>query len=86
MERDWLPALERFKPQLILVSAGFDAHAADPLGDLLLDEDDFRWTTKLIVAAANQHANRRIVSVLEGGYDLAALAQCVQAHVEELAR
>ena len=85
IERDWLPALERFKPQLMLVSAGFDAHAADPLGDLLLDEDDFRWTTQLIVAAANQHAAGRLVSVLEGGYDLAALAHCVQAHIEELA-
>ena len=85
IERDWLPALDGFKPQLILVSAGFDAHAADPLGDLLLEEDDFRWTTALIVAAANQHAAGRVVSVLEGGYDLAALARCVQAHIEELA-
>ena len=85
IERDWLPALEGFKPQLILASAGFDAHAADPLGDLLLDEGDFRWTTALIVAAANQHAAGRVVSVLEGGYDLAALARCVQVHVEELA-
>lgn len=84
IERDWPPALDAFKPQLILVSAGFDAHAADPLGDLQLDEDDFRWTTALIVAAAEQTAHGRIVSVLEGGYDLAALARCVQVHVEEL--
>ena len=84
IERDWLPALEAFQPNLILVSAGFDAHAADPLGDLLLDEDDFRWITELIVAAANQYAQGRIVSVLEGGYDLAALASCVRVHVEAL--
>ena len=85
VERDWLPALNAFQPQLILVSAGFDAHAADPLGELLLDEDDFRWVTQLVVAAAKQHAGGRVVSVLEGGYDLAALARCVHVHIEELA-
>ena len=84
MERDWLPALDAFRPQLILVSAGFDAHADDPLGDLLLGEDDFAWVTDLIVDAAEQHAEGRIVSVLEGGYDLPALGRSVVAHLQAL--
>lgn len=84
VERDWLPALERFAPELILVSAGFDAHAADPLGDLMLTEADFGWITRLIRSAAESHAKGRIVSVLEGGYDLDALARSVAAHVEAL--
>ena len=85
VERDWLPALETFRPALILVSAGFDAHAADPLGDLLLDEDDFDWITRFIVDAARRHAQGRVVSVLEGGYDLDALARSAAAHVAALA-
>ena len=85
VERDWLPALDSFKPQLILVSAGFDGHAADPLGDFLLAEDDFAWVTSLIVDAADRHAGGRIVSVLEGGYDLDALSRCVEVHLEGLA-
>ena len=85
VERDWLPALDSFKPQLILVSAGFDGHAADPLGDFLLAEDDFAWVTSLIVDAADAHSNGRIVSVLEGGYDLHALPRSVAAHLEVLA-
>ena len=85
VERDWLPALDAFRPQLILVSAGFDAHADDPLGDLLLGEDDFAWVTGLIVDAAEQHAQGRIVSVLEGGYDLPALGRSVVAHLQALA-
>lgn len=84
VERDWLPALDSFKPQLILVSAGFDGHAADPLGDLLLTEDDFAWVTGLIVDAAERHSLGRIVSVLEGGYDLDALARSVAAHLAVL--
>ncbi len=84
IERDWLPAVDAFRPELILVSAGFDAHAADPLGDLLLTEDDFAWITRLIRAAADSHAHGRIVSVLEGGYDLGALARSVAVHVEAL--
>ena len=85
VERDWLPALDDFKPQLILVSAGFDGHARDPLGDFLLTEDDFAWVTGLITDAADRHAGGRIVSVLEGGYDLDALARCVEVHLEGLA-
>ena len=81
VERDWLSALDDFRPQLILVSAGFDAHADDPLGDFLLTEDDFAWVTGLIADAANRHAEGRIVSVLEGGYDLNALGRSVAAHL-----
>ena len=84
LERDWLPAVEAFKPELVLASAGFDAHAADPLGDLRLTEDDFAWTAELIVALADRHADGRMVSVLEGGYDLQALARSVHAYVERL--
>ena len=85
VERDWLPALEAFRPQLVVVSAGFDAHALDPLGDLLLTEDDFAWVTGLITAAAAQHACGRVVSILEGGYHAGALARSAAAHVVALA-
>lgn len=84
VERDWLPALEAFQPALILVSAGFDAHAEDPLGALLLNEDDFTWVTRLIADAARRFADGRVVSVLEGGYDLEALAHSAAAHVAAL--
>lgn len=81
IERDWLPALESHQPELILVSAGFDAHAADPLSELALQDDDFRWITEFIVDAADQFAAGRIVSALEGGYDLDALARSAALHV-----
>jgi acetoin utilization deacetylase AcuC-like enzyme len=84
--RDWTPALDRHRPDLVLVSAGFDAHRADPLAELDLDEDDFRWVTRLMVDAAERHAGGRIVSTLEGGYDLGALARSVAAHLEVLAQ
>jgi len=84
IERDWIPAVERHRPQLILVSAGFDAHRDDPLADLRLVEDDFRWVTALIVALANTYAEGRVVSVLEGGYDLRALSRSAAVHVEAL--
>lgn len=84
IERDWLPALERHRPQLILVSAGFDAHRDDPLGELRLLEDDFGWVTDLIVSAANDYADGRVLSLLEGGYDLVALAASAERHVERL--
>jgi len=84
IERDWLPALERHAPQLILVSAGFDAHTADPLAQLNLTEADFSWVSELIVSIADQFAEGRIVSALEGGYDLDALARSVHAHLEVL--
>ena len=84
IERDWIPALRDHQPELILVSAGFDAHAADPLAQLQLDEEDFRWVSELIVDQANAYARGRVVSALEGGYDLEALAASVQVHVEAL--
>lgn len=84
IERDWLPALNEHRPEVILVSAGFDAHADDPLAQLQLMEDDFHWVTELIVDQANQFSGGRIVSTLEGGYDLSALAASAQAHVSAL--
>ena len=84
LERDWIPALQAHRPQLILVSAGFDAHREDPLGGLLLHDEDFRWVTEFIVDLAETYAAGRIVSALEGGYDLNALSRCVALHVEGL--
>jgi acetoin utilization deacetylase AcuC-like enzyme len=81
----WLPAIEDFRPQFILVSAGFDGHAADPMAELLLTEADYAWMTDQIVDLAESHADGRIVSCLEGGYDLQALACCVTAHIRCLA-
>jgi acetoin utilization deacetylase AcuC-like enzyme len=79
-----LPALEDFAPELILISAGFDAHAADPLAQMNLTEEDFRWITDALCKIAADHARGRVVSVLEGGYDLAALAASVAVHVDML--
>jgi acetoin utilization deacetylase AcuC-like enzyme len=79
-----LPALDHFAPDLLLVSAGFDAHRADPLAGLELEEPDFAWVTARLVEAARRHAGGRLVSVLEGGYDLRALAGSAAAHVEAL--
>ena len=84
VERDWLPAIEAHRPDLILVSAGFDAHRADPLAGLELDDDDYRWITQFIVDAANRYADGRVVSTLEGGYDLDALARSASLHVQGL--
>jgi acetoin utilization deacetylase AcuC-like enzyme len=82
----WLPALERFRPELILISAGFDAHAEDLLGGMALVEADYAWMTHELQNVADRHADGRIVSMLEGGYSLPALARSVRAHVGELAR
>ena len=79
-----LPAIDAFKPQLLLVSAGFDAHRRDPLAQLRLEADDFAWITRELVQLANRHCRGRIVSTLEGGYDLQALAESSVAHVREL--
>ena len=79
-----LPALDAFAPQFVLISAGFDAHAADPLAAISLDEEDYRWITAEIATIAQSHAEGRIVSTLEGGYDLEALAASVGAHVAAL--
>ncbi len=79
-----LPRLESFRPDLIVISAGFDAHARDPLANLNLLEPDYAWVTKKLMEVADKHAEGRIVSVLEGGYDLEGLAQSVAAHVGAL--
>jgi acetoin utilization deacetylase AcuC-like enzyme len=79
-----LPRLQAFKPQLVLVSAGFDAHRDDPLADIRLGQEDYAWLTERLVALARTHAGGRLVSTLEGGYDLAALAASVSAHVSAL--
>lgn len=80
-----LPALDAFRPQLVLISAGFDAHWRDPLAQLRLDSDDYAWITAELVALAGRHAQGRIVSMLEGGYDLIALRESSIAHVQALA-
>ncbi len=76
-----LPRLEDFKPELIIISAGFDAHYRDPLANINLAEEDFAWATKKIMDVAERHASGRLVSLLEGGYDLQALGNSVAAHV-----
>ena len=79
-----LPAIDRFEPELILVSAGFDAHRLDPLASLDVETEDYAWLTQEIVALAERHAHGRIVSTLEGGYSLTALAEAGSAHVRAL--
>lgn len=81
-----LPALDDFTPELVIVSAGFDAHRRDPLAQLDVETEDFVWLTEELLAIADRHARGRLVSVLEGGYDLAALAESVSAHVRALMR
>jgi len=81
----WLPRLDEFKPQMIFVSAGFDAHREDDLGNMGLVEEDYAWLTEQIRAVAKRHAQGRIVSTLEGGYNLSALGRSVVAHVRALA-
>jgi acetoin utilization deacetylase AcuC-like enzyme len=83
-ERLLLPALDAFAPELLIISAGFDAHVADPLAQLRLTEADFTWITAELCALAARHASGRVVSVLEGGYDLDALGSSVAAHVRAL--
>ena len=80
----WLPALEAFRPELIVISAGFDAHRDDELASLGWVEADYRWVTQQLVAVADRHAQGRIVSTLEGGYALGALARSVGEHVKVL--
>ena len=85
IEEVWLPRLEEFKPEMIFISAGFDAHREDDLGQLGLVEDDYKWITQQLKDVAKRHAKGRIVSSLEGGYNLAALGRSVEAHVRVLA-
>jgi acetoin utilization deacetylase AcuC-like enzyme len=86
METRILPRLAGFGPELIIISAGFDAHMRDPLANLQLIEEDFGWATRKIMEVADKTAQGRVVSVLEGGYDLEALAKSVAAHVIALMR
>ncbi len=80
----WLPALEQFKPQLLLISAGFDAHREDDMGGLALREADYVWVTEQLKSLAKKYCNNRIVSVLEGGYALSALGRSAAAHIRVL--
>ncbi|MFM7084914.1 MAG: histone deacetylase family protein [Hyphomicrobium sp.] len=79
-----LRPLHNFSPDLIIISAGFDAHKRDPLGGLQLDEDDFRWATERLCEMAEEHSGQRLVSFLEGGYDLEGLSKSVGIHVHTL--
>jgi len=80
----WLPALAEHRPEVIYVSAGFDAHREDPLAGLNLVDDDYVWVTRELSSVARRHAKGRLVSTLEGGYALGALGRCAAAHVREL--
>jgi acetoin utilization deacetylase AcuC-like enzyme len=82
----WLPALEAHRPELILVSAGFDAHREDDMGQMGLVEADYAWITEQLVEVAERHCQGRIVSTLEGGYNLSALGRSVVAHIRALAK
>jgi acetoin utilization deacetylase AcuC-like enzyme len=81
-----IPQLAAFRPELLIISAGFDAHAADPLAQLRLKEPDFAWVTEALLGVADAHCRGRVVSLLEGGYDLEALASSAAAHVRALMR
>jgi acetoin utilization deacetylase AcuC-like enzyme len=83
-QQDIEPALRAFQPQLILISAGFDAHYLDPLAELNFNEDDYAWLTRQILTIAQDYGEGRVVSLLEGGYNLPALAASVAAHVKAL--
>lgn len=80
----WLPALEKFKPEMIFISAGFDAHRDDDMSQVHLGDEDYVWITQQIKTIADKHASGRVVSVLEGGYELQALGRCVAAHIRML--
>jgi acetoin utilization deacetylase AcuC-like enzyme len=84
VEEQWIPALDRFRPRMLFISAGFDAHRDDGMASLRLIDEDYVWVTARMRAAAKKHSGGRIVSLLEGGYDLDALARCVPAHLREL--
>jgi acetoin utilization deacetylase AcuC-like enzyme len=80
----WLPALQRFQPEMIFVSAGFDAHCDDDMSNVCLIDDDYRWVSGLIVEQAARWSSGRIVSTLEGGYEYLSLARCAELHVRAL--
>ena len=85
IESTWIPRLEEFKPEMIFISAGFDAHREDDMGQMGLVEQDYAWITSRLVDVARRHSKGRIVSCLEGGYCLSALARSVEAHIRVLA-
>ncbi|CAK7023983.1 Histone deacetylase-like amidohydrolase [Saezia sanguinis] len=85
VQEKWLPALDRFEPQMIFISAGFDAHREDDMGQIGLVENDYAWITSQLMQVADRHAGGKIVSCLEGGYDLSALGRSVEAHIRTLA-
>ena len=84
LESRLLPRLNDFRPDLVIISAGFDAHTRDPLANINLVESDFAWVTQKLMDVADKHSGGRVVSVLEGGYDLQGLALSAAAHVTEL--
>ncbi|WNK18869.1 histone deacetylase family protein [Halomonas piscis] len=84
IEDQWLPALHAFKPDLVLLSSGFDAHRDDPMSNIELEDEDFYWVTRLALEIATLYADGRLVSVLEGGYHLDSLASATLAHVKAL--
>ena len=83
-EKKILYPIDRFKPEVILISAGFDAHKRDPLANINLESEDFFQITKLIVDIANIHSKGRVISFLEGGYDLIALSESIREHLTAL--
>ena len=80
----WIPALDRFRPEILYVSAGFDAHREDPLAGLKLTEADYAWVTRELLDVANRHGKGRLISTLEGGYALSALGRSAAEHIREL--
>ena len=84
MGKELLPALRRFEPELLIISAGFDAHHLDPLGGLCFTDDDYHWITRELMAVADATARGRVVSILEGGYSMEGLASGTAAHVRAL--
>jgi acetoin utilization deacetylase AcuC-like enzyme len=85
VENAWLPELDAFRPQMVFVSAGFDAHLQDEMSSLNFSDADYQWLTDVCLDTAEKHAGGRLVSVLEGGYDLDSLARCAAAHIKQLA-
>ena len=85
VEQQWLPALDEFAPEMIFVSAGFDAHREDLLGGMSLVEADYEWITQRLMETARRHSQSRMVSMMEGGYNLSALGRSAVAHVKTLA-
>lgn len=86
VSQHWLPALDAFRPQLIYISAGFDAHREDDMGNLGWTEADYEWVTERLMDVADRHCQGRVISCLEGGYVLSPLGRSVAAHVKALIR